>query len=177
MLVDIPGFPDYKFDTETFELYSYKTKFKKLMTATLMSNGYLRYTWFTDKKRCWIKKHKLVAQMIHNDGVPIPQNLQINHIDGNKLNNHPDNLEIVTPLENVRHAYDNKLVTGYSENHYNNRITDDDVNFILKYYTGERGQLSFLAKKYKTYISVVKRIIDGKTHKRYKDGTLIQRIK
>ena len=57
------------------------------------------------KKRC--HTHRLVAQAY------IPNNdknkNQINHIDGNKLNNTAENLEWVTQSENQRHALDNSL--------------------------------------------------------------------
>jgi len=37
------------------------------------------------------------------------EKLQVNHKDGNTLNNHADNLEWVTPSENMKHSYSTKL--------------------------------------------------------------------
>lgn len=50
--------------------------------------------------------HRLVAKTFfecEND------NLQVNHIDGNKKNNFIGNLEFVTGSENVKHAYDHNI--------------------------------------------------------------------
>lgn len=56
--------------------------------------------------------HKLIADYF----IPNPENKpEVNHKDGNKLNCNIDNLEWVTPSENISHAYKNKLrfpVTG-----------------------------------------------------------------
>ena|ERR1700722_16286860 len=50
-------------------------------------------------------KHYLVHMLVMRTFVgPKPEGLQINHIDGNKMNNCVSNLEYVTARENIAHA-------------------------------------------------------------------------
>lgn len=54
----------------------------------------------SNKTQKSLKIHRLVAQAF----IPNPLNLpQVNHKDGNKLNNNVNNLEWVSPSENTRH--------------------------------------------------------------------------
>ena len=50
--------------------------------------------------------HRLIASAFLGD----LEEKEVNHIDGNRLNNNISNLELVTKLENIRHAFDNELI-------------------------------------------------------------------
>ena len=54
----------------------------------------------TIKKK--FKVHRLVAEAFIGER---PENLDVNHKDGNKTNNHADNLEYITRSENLKHAF------------------------------------------------------------------------
>ena len=71
--------------------------------------------------------HRLVAQAF----IPNPENKPcVNHIDGNKMNNHIDNLEWCTHTENSKHSYDKGLQSKKGEKHHMNKLTENDVIVI-----------------------------------------------
>lgn len=64
--------------------------------------GYLRVELWKGNVRQGRSVHSVVAEAFIG---PRPPGLHINHIDGNKLNNTPPNLEYITQAENNRHAF------------------------------------------------------------------------
>jgi hypothetical protein len=83
--------------------------------------------------------HRLVAAAFI--GV-CPEGLQVNHKDGVKSNNCVDNLEYVTPMENIHHGHANGLYNPLKgEEHANSKLSEFDVLEIReRLATGERQQ-------------------------------------
>lgn len=67
----------------------------------LLPNGYLMVRASLDGRRVVGAAHRLVWQHFVGD---IPPGLVLNHINGEKADNRPSNLEVVTYSENARHA-------------------------------------------------------------------------
>lgn len=64
--------------------------------------GYLRVMFTDGNVRRRVAAHRIVWMVFnHRD---IPQGMEVNHKDGNKQNNSPNNLETVTRSENTTHA-------------------------------------------------------------------------
>lgn len=75
----------------------YKNKFGRILTLTKKENGYLTVRLITGRKYV----HRLIYESFIGN---IPQDYEINHIDMNKSNNRPDNIECVTHKENMESA-------------------------------------------------------------------------
>ena len=92
-----------------------------------MSYAYLAYELCHAGERKPVKAHRLVAATF----IPNPENKpQVNHIDGDKLNNQVNNLEWVTHRENIQHAYDTGLMPiGTAKT--NSKLTNLDVHYII----------------------------------------------
>lgn len=73
--------------------------------------------------------HRLVAKYFIRE---IPDGMFVNHIDGNKLNNHVSNLEIVTPKENTQHAFKIGLMSGQpGESNSMSKLSDEQATNLI----------------------------------------------
>lgn len=90
---------DYKVDSKGFII---SKRDNKPMKPSLSPHGYLTTTVMIDGKRKTMPIHSAVAKSFLGDKTI--DGLIINHKDGNKQNNSLNNLEWVTPSENVLHS-------------------------------------------------------------------------
>jgi len=100
-----------------------RTRIMKAFRVGVVGNQYLAVD-IDNKAR---KVHRLVCETF----IGPSGKKQANHRDGNKINNSLENLEWVTPSENVRHAYQTGLVgskRGEANGHA--KLCTDDVLFI-----------------------------------------------
>lgn len=79
----------------------------KEVKFSLDQKGYLKARLYTPLSkhpdgRKPIRLHRLVAMKYLEN---YSDNLQVNHIDGNKINNHYSNLEMVNNSQNILHAW------------------------------------------------------------------------
>ena len=95
----------YQIDSEGFV-------WNKRETAPLKGKidryGYKSHCLIVDGKSKYISEHRLVALAFVENPNPGEFNV-VNHIDGNKLNNHPSNLEWTNVSGNTKHAIEKGL--------------------------------------------------------------------
>ena len=118
----------------------------KLIKPDIVHTGYLRVTFYKNGKTKNHYVHVLVAQAF----IPNPDNKrQVNHLDGDKTNNHVSNLEWATPAENIHHAFAMGLrKSGYE--HLRAKFTPEQVREIRRDCVPGDSELGFkpFAKKF-----------------------------
>ena len=110
--------------------YLKRIKTNRIFKPCVTKNGYYQVAIPINGKQKTVYIHRLVA----NNFIANPNNYnEINHIDGNKLNNNVSNLEWCTRNHNIKEAYRlNLLEVPKGEKHWSSKK-------VLQYnlYTGE----------------------------------------
>lgn len=117
----------------------------KLIKFTINKNGYYRFTTKINNKVINFGVHKAVAETFISNPRDLPQ---VNHKDGNKLNNYVENLEWCTALYNTNHAIKNNLLLPYGEDNSQHKITAKEVIEIRNLYKTGLYSYQKLANKY-----------------------------
>ncbi len=103
--------------------------------------------------------HRLVAENFISE---YKKPLQVNHVDGNKLNNKVSNLEWVTASENIQHSFDIKLREGYkSEKHPMSKLSNIETDFI-RYWLDLNFKGNLLANLFDVSCSTISEIKNNK---------------
>ncbi len=165
----IPGRPYEASDTGLIR----SVRTARVLRPSVSHNGYEHVMFSVDGERASFRVHRLVILAWIG---PIPPNMHVNHRDGNKRNNVPDNLEIVTGAENERHAVANGLKAAGDRNGVRthperiargsaaaNTTLSESAVLVMRAERQTGALLSTLAAKYGLGESAVSKICRRKT--------------
>ena len=141
-------------------------KTNKILKNNKTTQGYYQVSLYNSGVRKVINVHKLVALHFITNSENKPQ---VNHKDGNKLNNTKDNLEWCTSSENQLHAIKTGLKT-YNTNrdskNYASKLTEENVLLIFKLNTEDNIPHRDLATRFSVSKSAITNILTGKRWKK-----------
>lgn len=123
-------------------------KLRNIVTGLLLKLAIDRYGYYKIQLReKELNKYTTIHRLVAETFIPNPENKpQVNHIDGNKLNNYVSNLEWATPSENIKHSYLYKL------NNNTNRVKITNIeNGIVNTFSSVKS----LAKWLNIYPSIL----------------------
>lgn len=164
-MAPIPGFP-LMFASADGEIFSARRGRVRRMSQHLDAFGYPKLKAYGKVRYA----HRLIAAAFHGE---CPDGMEVNHIDGDKANNTPSNLEYVTRGENMQHAHDIGLLpTPRGESSPWAKLTDDQVESLCAEYWAHvkdgrlpRGVRHEIAARYGVSPQYVRLVGLGKTRR------------
>lgn len=137
----------------------------KMLKPAVGKSGYLLVSFCVDNVKSNHNVHRLVARAFIENEANKPQ---VNHKDGNKLNNRTDNLEWVTASENGLHSY--RVLGNVAKNKPAFGITNPKVKPVIATNIETGEQILIAGTKQKkdlgfTQTCVDKAIREGKSYK------------
>lgn len=159
LLKSIKGFDGYKISEEGV-VVSFKRKTPKILKSFLVDGKYKCHRLRSNGKTFSKLTHRLVADTFIKNPSGKPE---VNHKDGNPLNNHVNNLEWVTPKENMKHAIKTGLFERKGESHLMSKLTRKEVLEIRRRYKQENVSQVILGKEYGVTGAMISNIINLKS--------------
>lgn len=126
--------------------------------------GYVRVTLQNNNGRYF---KYFLHRLVIGSFVEFNNKYEVNHIDGNKLNNRLSNLEYIDRLGNAQHAAKFNLYNS-CEDHYKALLTNEDVVQICQYIQGGYSNIRICEKMnldYKKYMIIISSIRNRKSWK------------
>lgn len=162
--IEIPDYPNYKISPEgsVLSLNYNKTGKAIILKKHATRNGYVRAGLSNSKNKKLISIHRIVAEVFCKKE---NHHTQVNHIDGNKRNNHFENLEWCTMSENIRHSFDvlGRNVAKGEAKIKMSKLKEVDIVNIRKMI--ECKTLTEIAKTYNVSIGLISKIKNKKAWK------------
>ena len=111
---------------------------RRILKPDVNSCGYERVTLSKNGNTARFFVHRLVAETF----LGFQEGMEVNHINGDKLDNRVNNLEWCTSSSNKQHALSLELRAS-GEKHVNSKLTDDEVRDICSYISHgfQRGEV------------------------------------
>lgn len=139
-----------RYEISNTGMVAFGGRIRKLTTNS--KHGYAQCSFNNGGKISMMNVHREVAEAF----LPNPHKMrEVNHIDGNKLNNHVDNLEWTSRSKNIKHAYSTGL--RKCSNNFS-KLTEEQVLQIRREAEGPKTPARILAEKYEVNIRTIHRI-------------------
>lgn len=157
-----PNYPNYAINKAGTKVLRIDTM--RYMTPNLRGRSDTTLYWTV--RTCHNNKahnsfvHKMVADAWLSNDDPLNK-IQVNHIDGDKYNNHISNLEWVTASQNQRHAVATGL-KGVGDELYNASYNEETCHELCRR-LADGARPKDLAKEFNLSVDAVRKLREGST--------------